>query len=42
MSISLPVDGIEPRMASAPIDFDKKLAEHGLDLRADVVRDPAS
>ncbi|HLG18131.1 MAG TPA: arsenosugar biosynthesis radical SAM (seleno)protein ArsS [Blastocatellia bacterium] len=38
MSVSLSVVEAEPPSARAPIDFDEKLAEHGIDLRADVVR----
>lgn len=38
MSVSLPIIERVPRIASPSIDFDQKLAEHGIDLRADVVR----
>ncbi len=38
MSVSLPIIERELRIASESIDFDQKLAEHGIDLRAGVVR----
>jgi radical SAM/Cys-rich protein len=37
MASRLPIVEIEARPAAAPADFDEKLAQHGIDLRADEV-----